>query len=460
MWEVLKQTIEHKLKKTKLNTSAILALGFLSVILLGTIILILPISSRSGQFTNILTAGFTAVSATCVTGLIVVDTAVYWSIFGQIVILCLIQIGGLGFMTIAVQLSILIKRSITPKERMLVAMSYNLSSFDKTTELMKRIIYGTVIFEFIGAVILSTRFIPDFGIKQGIYKSVFHSVSAFCNAGFDIMGTVNSPYVSMSNYATDPVVNVTIMILIIMGGIGFLVWSDMQNLIKKKSRISVYSKLVLSITSILIVSGALFIIFLEWNGSAFAEFNSPQKIMAGFFQSVTCRTAGFATVDNSLFSQSTQVICIFLMFIGGASGSTAGGVKVVTMGILVYTIISVLRGKKETIIFRRKISNDNFVRATTLILIQLVVIFIGSFSIASLMNEDFVSTMFEGVSAISTVGLSLGITPLLDSASKIILMFMMYFGRVGILTVAYSLMLKQSESSALISYPNANLLIG
>lgn len=448
-----------------MGSTRIIALGFILIIFIGTLLLMLPVSSRDGSFTNPLDAAFTAVSATCVTGLTVLDTATHWSIFGQVIILIMIQIGGLGFMTIAVLLSLIIRRSITPKERMLIAMSYNLNNYDSIMQLVRRIFIGTISIEGIGAVILATRFIPDYGVPDGIYKSIFHAISAFCNAGFDIIGagTGNGSATGMEIYATDYVVNLTLILLIVFGGIGFLVWSDLINFARRKKHLSVYSKFVLILTAVLIVAGTgLFAIF-EWNNPATLGGldRIPDKLLVSLFQSVTWRTAGFATVNNALFTQDSQLLGVILMFIGGASGSTAGGVKVATIGIVFYTVWCVAIGKKKAVIFRRNISENSFVRATAVILVQLSVVLIGALIVSATAPYTIMDVLYEVISAISTVGVSTGITPGLNTVAKITLMFLMYFGRVGVLTITYAVTNNlSSETNANIQYPDAKMPIG
>ena len=450
-------------KQRHFASTRVLALGFITIILIGTLLLSLPISSASGSFTNPLDAAFTSVSASCVTGLITLDTATHWSTFGHVVIILLIQVGGLGFMTMAVLLSILIKRAITPKERMLIAASYNLNSFDSIPTLVKRIVIGTVAIEGVGALILSIRFIPDFGWGPGIFKSVFHSISAFCNAGFDIVG-VGNPYIhSTSYYIEDPIVTLTLSLLIILGGIGFLVWSDIINFTTKKNiRLSVYSRFVLIITAILLGVGTVSFALLEWNNpQTLGGLSGPlQKIMASFFQSVTWRTAGFAMIDNGSFTPASQLLGILLMFIGGASGSTAGGVKVATFGILVYTVWCISVGKKHTKVFGRSISDNSFARATAVICVQLAVALIGVLIINASSRLPMMDIIYEAVSAISTVGVTTGITPELSAISKIAVMILMYFGRIGVLTVTYAVMSNQSAVESSVRYPDANMPIG
>lgn len=450
-----------KIGNSKRRTTGIIAIGFLLIILIGTILLMLPVSSRDRTFTSPLDAGFTAVSATCVTGLVTVDTATHWSTFGQIIIITMIQIGGLGFMSLAVLMSLIIKRAVTPKERMLVAMSYNIDSYDNINGLLRRIGIGTLCIEGTGALILATRFIPLFGWGDGIYKSIFHSISAFCNAGFDLFGSYSGKFSSVTAFADDPVVNITLMLLISVGGIGFVVWNDIINFIVKRKRLSVYSKFVLLISAILTFGGALLFAVLEWNNpETLGSLPVGSRIMAAFFQSVTLRTAGFNSISQAGMQPSSQLLSMLLMFIGGASGSTAGGVKVVTVGVLIYTVLCAALGKKNTVLFRRTISNDSFIRAVTVVVVQLAIVFVGIVSISALSGNSIMPVAYEVASASGTVGITLGITPTLDIGSKLILMAIMYLGRVGILTVTYAVMVNLRESRSVISYPEANMLIG
>jgi trk system potassium uptake protein TrkH len=442
--------------------TSVIALGFVAIILLGAFLLMLPISSQSGEFTDPLDAAFTAVSATCVTGLAVVDTGTYWSLFGQIVIIVLIQIGGLGFMTMAVLLSRIIRRKVTPRERMLVAMSYNLNTYESTMPLVTRILVGTFAAEGLGAAALATQFIPIFGTREGIYKSIYHSVSAFCNAGFDLFGDYSGRYSSLVAFNDNPVVAYTIMFLIVFGGIGFVVWDDLINLAFKKKRVSAYSKFVMIVYGILLFGGAILFMIFEWsNPATIGNMSIGNKIMNSLFQSVTMRTAGFSMIDNAAMNESSQLLSVALMFIGGASGSTAGGVKVATMGILLYTVFSVSIGKTEVLIFGRKISHESFMRSVAVVVVQLFLVIVGTAAVSYSMDMDTMTALFEIMSAGGTVGISLGVTPSLNIFSKIIVMLMMYFGRVGILTVTYAVMFNLSKKNVSgVSHPEANMLVG
>lgn len=436
-----------------------MALGFLAIIALGTIILTLPISSAEGKLTSPLTALFTAVSATCVTGLVVVETGLYWSLFGKIVIITLIQIGGLGFMTMAVLLSIIIRRRLSPRDRVLVAASYGITDFGGINVLVKRILLGTLCIEGAGALLLSIRFIPEFGFPKGLGYGVFHSISAFCNAGFDILGNGNS----MGAYAKDPLVSITLMLLVLLGGIGFPVWNEFIGH-KKRQKFSVYTKFVLILSAIYVVGGALVVALLEWNNPAtLGEMSFGAKVLNSFFQSVTWRTAGFTAVDNAALNEGTKLFGLFWMFSGGASASTAGGVKIATIGVIMLAAYSVAVGKSEINFMRRRIPFDVMMRALSLVVIQLILT-VAATIICTVacggMDVEGIDILYEIVSAGATVGLTAGLTPLLPPSALIVIIFMMYFGRVGILTVTFSLLGKAVRGSSSISYPDANILIG
>lgn len=453
---------EVKKPKRKLNSAAVLAVGFLAVILVGALLLMLPISSSSGKATPFEDCIFTSVSATCVTGLVTVNTATHWSHFGQAVILLMIQIGGLGFMMLAVMLSLLFRRNLTPRDRMLLMKSYNIDQYGTATTLARRICIGTFGIELIGAALLSIRFIPDFGVAEGIFKSIFHSVSAFCNAGFDTVGAGNASISGLSYYIADPLINATLMALIIIGGIGFVVWNDIINLVIHRTRLSVYSRLVLIVTAILLVGGTAAFALLEWdNPATLGSLASGEKIMAAAFQSTTLRTAGFAMLDNSAMREASVLISIVLMFIGGASGSTAGGVKVATVGIIFHTVARVFCGKREIILFKRKISDEAFIRAASIVIIQIVLVLISTGTIAATNSDCGITPLlFEAASASATVGLSMGITPLISRFGQAVLMLCMYFGRVGILTVTYAIMVKLDSNDSSVTYPQTNIMIG
>ncbi len=449
----------NKKRRKPLGTATVMALGFLAIIALGTILLTLPISSAEGKLTSPLTALFTAVSATCVTGLVVVETGLYWSLFGKIVIITLIQIGGLGFMTMAVLLSIIVRRRLSPRDRVLVAASYGITDFGGINVLVKRILLGTLCIEGAGALLLSIRFIPEFGFPKGLGYGVFHSISAFCNAGFDILGNGNS----MGAYAKDPLVTITLMLLVLLGGIGFPVWNEFIGH-KKRQKFSPYTKFVLILSAIYVVGGALVVALLEWNNPAtIGEMGFGAKILNSFFQSVTWRTAGFTAVDNAALNEGTKLFGLFWMFSGGASASTAGGVKIATIGVIMLAAYSVAVGKSEINFMRRRIPFEAMMRALSLVVIQLILT-VAATIICTVacggMDVEGIDILYEIVSAGATVGLTAGLTPLLPPPALIVIIFMMYFGRVGILTVTFSLLGKALGSSSSISYPDANILIG
>ena len=450
---------KNKKRRKPLGTAAVMAIGFLAIITVGALLLMLPISSASGEFTSPLTAAFTAVSATCVTGLVVVESGLYWSLFGKIVIILLIQIGGLGFMTMAVLLSVVVRRRLSPRDRMLVAASYGINDYGGITALVKRILLGTLAIEGTGALLLSFRFIPDYGFVKGLGYSIFHSVSGFCNAGFDILGNGDS----LGTYSDDPLICITIMLLIILGGIGFPVWNEFIGR-KKGQRFSVYTKFVLILTAIYIVGGAFFVALIEWNNpETLGSMSFGEKILNAFFQSVTWRTAGFITFDNAPLSDGTKLLGCFIMFSGGASASTAGGVKLATIGVIALASYTVAVGRRDINFMRRRIPLEAVLQALALVVIQLILTVTATLiciSACSGMDISAIDLLYEVVSAGATVGLTAGLTPSLPTAAKIVLMFMMYFGRVGILTVTCSLMGRGSESKSALTYPDVNILIG
>ena len=447
-------------KKRGLTTPQILILGFLCVILIGASLLHLPIASRSGTSVPFADCAFTAVSATCVTGLVVTDTALTWSGFGQAVILVMIQIGGLGFMTLAVMLSNLMHRRVSARERVILANSYNLISFEGLMPFVRRIFSGTLLIELCGAVVLSFRFIPMYGWGQGIWRSVFHSVSAFCNAGFDLMGTESGAFTSLTSFARDPLINITVMLLIMIGGIGFVVWDDILYYIKERRRFSVYTKLVLTVSAVLWIGGALVVAIPEWNNPATLGALQPgEKVMASFFQSVTFRTAGFNTISLNDMHAVPKLASVLIMFVGGASGSTAGGVKVGTVGILMYAAILHACGRKHITVFRRTVPSEDVIRAFTLVTVQFFVTMLGAFFLIG-DGADLMTALFETFSASATVGLSLGLTPTLSLASKIVVMTLMFFGRVGILTIATLLSDKEVQEQNQMQYADTHLMIG
>lgn len=422
--------METKLRK-HFSSSQIIIFGFMGAILLGALLLMLPVSSAEGKITPFSDALFTSTSAVCVTGLVVQDTATYWSMFGQFIILMLIQIGGLGIVTISVAMAMMAGRKIGLMQRSTLQDAISAPKVGGIVKLTGFILKTTFLIEFIGAVLLSVVFCKDFGIK-GIWMGIFHSVSAFCNAGFDLMGTV-SPFSSLTSYSVQPLINVVVMFLIIVGGIGFLVWEDVK---KNKHYIKKYSmqtKVVLSTTLFLILAPAIYFYFAE-----FGELSQKERIFNSLFQSVTTRTAGFNTTELTKLSDMGQVITIILMLIGGSPGSTAGGMKTTTIAVLVFSAISVFRKKDDVECFGRRIADSTLKNAAAILLMYIILFITGGLIISGVENLPIMSCLYESASAIGTVGLTLGITQGLGTVSRIILIGLMFFGRVGGLTLIFA----------------------
>ncbi len=430
-----------KLYKFRLSSARIIIFGFAAVILLGTVILSLPISAKSREFTPFGDALFTSVSAVCVTGLVVHDTAAYWSAFGQVVILALIQVGGLGVVTVAVAASLASGKKIGFIQRSAMQDEISAPRLGGIVRLTSFILKITAAAELIGAALLAVVFCREHGLK-GIWLSLFHSVSAFCNAGFDLMGTDAAPYASLTAYSSSPLVNIVIMLLIIMGGIGFLVWSDVCVNRHRLRRYSMQSKVALSTTAFLIAAPAVYFFIAE-----FADLPTGERVLNSLFQSVTPRTAGFNTADLNALDIKGKVITIILMLIGGSPGSTAGGIKTTTVAVLLFSSISVFRRKDDTECFGRRVPDDT-VRTAAAVLLMYIMLFLASgLIISAVENLTLTECFFESASALGTVGLSLGITPSLGIVSRAILMVLMFFGRVGGLTLIF----------AVLSAPNQNL---
>lgn len=418
--------------KRKLSSFQIILLGFAGVILLGALILTLPISSKSHEWTSFIDSLFTSTSAVCVTGLIVFDTATHWTIFGQSVILLLIQIGGMGVVTIAVSLAVASGKKIGLFSRETMKNAISAPNVSGIVRLTGFIIKGIFLIEMIGALIMLPVFCTDYG-AEGIWMAVFHSVSAFCNAGFDIMGTKSGEFTSLTYYSAQPVINITIMLLIIIGGIGFLVWED---ICKHKWRLKNYrtqSKLVLIVTATLVVFPAVYFFFFECGDLPVTE-----RILASLFQSVTPRTAGFNTINLTAISDTGLYLMIVLMLIGGSPGSTAGGMKTTTIAVLFSSAFSVFRKKDNAELMKRRIDDETVKTASAVFLMYITLFLVGGMAISTIENLPITSCLYETASAVGTVGLTLGITPTLGSASKMILIMSMFFGRVGGLTLIYA----------------------
>lgn len=450
--------VERVISRRHTNPSKFIILVFIGIILLGALLLMLPVSSRSGEWTPFITAVFTSTSATCVTGLIVEDTYTYWSGFGQAVILALIQCGGLGFMSLATMFSFLLRRKIGLRERLVITQSLNINDISGVVRLMRHILYGTFLAEGIGALILSIRFSGMFGWRDGIIKGVFHSVSAFCNAGFDLMGQTRA-FAGLTDFVGDPIINITIMALIIVGGLGFFVWEDIYRCRNFKN-LAVHTKLVIIITAFLIVSGTLLFLLFEYkNPATIAEMPWWQKLLAAMFQSVTTRTAGFNTINQGAITVPSKMLSMMLMFIGGSPGSTAGGIKTVTFGILVLTAISVMSRKNDVNAFGRRIPTRAILNAIAVALTALFLLMVGVFVMVFFQNVPLVDVMYDAVSALATVGLSAGVTPQLHPVSLVVEMCLMFFGRIGILSMSIGLAMR-GRSPAKMRYPEGKVLIG
>ena len=417
--------------KKHLSSSQVIIFGFAGAILIGTLLLMLPISSASGGMTSFSDSVFTATSAVCVTGLAVHDTATHWSVFGQLVILLLIQIGGLGVVTLSVATAMLAGRKIGLMQRSTLKEAISAQKVGGIVRLTGFILRMTFLIELIGAVVLSAVFCRDFGIK-GIWLGIFHSISAFCNAGFDLMGTA-SPFSSLTRYSVQPVVNIAIMLLIIIGGIGFLVWEDINTNRFRIKKYRMQSKVVLSVTAFLLIAPFLYFYFFEFN-----RFHGAERLYISLFQAVTPRTAGFNTTDLTALSGTGKMITVFLMLVGGSPGSTAGGMKTTTIAVLVFSSISVFRKKEDVECFGRRLSDDTIKNAAAIFLMYLILFVGGGIIISGIEKLPLTACLFETASAVGTVGLSLGITPTVGNISRAILIALMFFGRVGGLTVIFA----------------------
>lgn len=447
-----------KLKFKGLITYPRIILGmFVLIILIGSLLLSLPCASPSGQGVRYSDALFTSVSATCVTGLVVRDTATGWSVFGQVVILCMIQLGGLGFMTLLTAFSLLTNRKINIYERKLIMTSVGALKMSGVVRMMRRVVFGTFAAEGAGAVLLSIRFCSDYGFWKGIYIAVFTSVSAFCNAGFDVLGGYTGQFSSLTSYSSDATVLLTCAFLVIIGGIGFFVWDDVA---KHKFRFSEYrlhTKIVMFTTAALLLGGTAVFMLLE-NNNAFEGMSFSEKLLNAFFQSATSRTAGFNSFDYGKMSDAGRTVTDALMFVGGSPGSTAGGIKTTTLAVLLITVFSSARNREDVTVFKRRIESSAI--RTSLAVVSLYGIAVIIFTVAISFIEDIsVSVaLFETVSAVGTVGLSLGLTPGLTLACKIMLMFLMLFGRVGGVTLA--LAIGENTSRFTKKRPTESIIVG
>ena len=426
-------------KRGHITPAQVIMAGFGAIILAGTLLLCLPFATASGRSAGLETALFTATSATCVTGLILQDTATFWSPFGQAVILLLIQIGGLGVVTMALALSILTGRKIGLRQRWVMQESISAPQVGGIVRQTRFILRAAACVEGAGALLLSLYFIPRLGFWRGLWYAVFHSVSAFCNAGFDLMGAVTGPFTSMTAGVADGYLNVVLCLLIVLGGLGFLVWRDLLDCRGDFRRLRLHAKLVLCVTGALLLLGFVFFYFYEFRCRQWREMDGATRFWAAVFQSVTPRTAGFNTVDQAALSEPGQLVTLLLMLTGGSPGSTAGGMKTTTLAVLLLGTWAVFHHQESPECFGRRLPGEVLRSALALLMLYLLLVFAGGTAICMLEGVPLMPALFEAASAIGTVGLSQGLTPLLGTPSRLILIFLMYLGRVGGLTMMYAM---------------------
>lgn len=431
----------------KFTVWQLLALGYLGVILAGSGLLSMPSATANGT-TSYINALLTATSATCVTGLIAYDTGTHWSLFGQLIILLLIQTGGLGFMTfVSVTVKMLGKKMGLFGNTALMLASGG-SSFAELRTTVTRIVKGSAIVEGSGALLLSIRFIRDFGFAKGVYFAVFHSVSAFCNAGFDLLGSQYGEYCSLSHYATDPIVSVTVCLLIILGGLGFCVWSDVLDTKFNWKKFRLHTKIVLSGNAVLLLSSTILFWLFERNTEQMRQYSAASQVLIAFFNAATTRTAGFASIDFGKMSGSGYLLSVVLMFIGGSSGSTAGGIKVNTVAVIFMGMFAAFSGRSDVNAGKKRISQAMVSQALAILVSCLFLVIASTLTICAIEPDaPFLSVLFETVSALGTVGLTISLTPTLSPASKIIIILLMYAGRVGILTIGLAFAEKRSMAN-------------
>lgn len=448
----------HKHTIRKMSVPHFLSLGYIITIIVGAILLMLPIASKENTATDFIDALFTSTSATCVTGLIPFSTYGHWTIFGQLVILVLIQIGGLGFMTIITLIFMILRKNIGLYSRTILmqsAGSYNISG---VTSLIKRILLGTLLFEGIGAIILASCFWKDMG-PMSIYYGIFHSISAFCNAGFDLFNSTNG---SLTAYYNNPIVLITIMCLIIIGGLGFIVWSDVIDNKFRFKQFQLHTKIVIVGNAILIIVPAFLFFIFEFTKlgqvGSFTDYSLGNKILNSFFLSVSPRTAGFNSIDLNELTSSGFLLTTVLMFIGGNSGSTAGGLKVTTFVVIIMNLWAQVSGKEDCVVFKRKISNNIIKQASSLFLAYLILAVAATLLIGSFENFAIHDIMFEVVSAVGTVGLTIGISGKACVITKIVLIILMYAGRIGALTLFDALI--KNNNDLVLKKPEGKILVG
>ncbi len=444
--------IEPRRRIRYLTSAQIIILGFFSIILLGALLLMLPLSAKCGRITPFSKTLFTATSAVCVTGLVVVDTGSYWSAFGQTVILLLIQIGGLGVITVASLFTMLSHQKISLMQRSIMQDAISAPQVGGVVRLTRFILRGTILIELLGAFFLLPVFLRDYGIR-GVWMALFHSVSAFCNAGFDLLGTSAAPFVSISSYVGDPVVNLTIMLLIILGGLGFLTWNDIYTWRFRLHRYRLQSKIILTATGFLILLPAVFFFFED-----LSSLPLQSRILASLLQSVTMRTAGFNTVELSKMSGPSQAIQIVLMLIGGSPGSTAGGIKTTTFVVLLANFVATIFQKEDAQMFGRRMEESAVKTAATIFFMYAALFFTGAVILSVYERLPLSACLYETASAVGTVGVTLGITPKLHLLSQLVLIVLMFLGRVGALTLIFAAISTRTHSFA--KLPQEKIAVG
>ena len=450
------------MKKNIFSTTQIIMLSFLFLIILGSFFLAMPISSANGKAVPFVDALFTATTSVCVTGLVTLPTFSTWSVFGQVVILILIQVGGLGVITVMSGVMISLHQKIGMKDRMLIQDAFNLNSLSGIVKFIKKVLIGTFVVEGIGAVLYMIVFIPEYGVK-GIWISVFNSISAFCNAGIDIMSEN-----SLCDYVRNPIINIVTMLLIILGGIGYIVWWDVIRVIKeirsKKVRcfsgLTLHSKIALSVTGVLIMGGAIAFFIFEYNNPlSIKGYSVCDKILVSLFQSVTTRTAGFATIPQQNLTNASAILSLLLMFIGGSPVGTAGGVKTVTIAVLLFSAFAMIKNKEEVSLFHRTIPKQAINKAVSVVCISFLIMFLSTLFLSAVTNADALDIAYETVSATATVGLTRNLTPTLNIWGKLIIIVTMYLGRVGPISLVIAFNTKK-ERKNLIKNPTEEISIG
>lgn len=447
----------HSRNNYRLTPAQFIAVSFLLVITLGTLLLMLPCATAGSGSAPLLDALFTATSATCVTGLVVHDTATYWSMFGHLVIMILMQTGGMGVMTIAISFVMLSGRKIGLKQRWAMQEALSAHQVGGIIHITRFIVTAAIIIEATGAALLALRFCPQYGLLRGLWYAVFHSVAAFCNSGFDLMG-INSPFSSLTGYSGDLLVNLTVTLLVLLGGIGFLVWHDLYTNRRNLHYCMLQTKLIVCTISAVIALTFLYYMLYEFNQPQWAHLSLQEKLLAAFFQSASSRTSGFCTLDYTNMSEGGLLLTIAAMMIGGAPGSTAGGFKVTTMAVLLLSMVAVFRHQENANCFGRRIGHDVLRSASAIFMLYMLLFWLGGFLICSIEDIPMLTAMFESASAVGTVGLSLGITPELSSLSRLIIIMQMYFGRVGGLTMIYAMTIKYTNTHW--KYPEERVFVG